>query len=290
MLLGGVADLIAEGGIDEEALEFVCEISGIERFGEEAGDTIEDFFAGTVNVEGDGWAAGEGGFAAQAREMRLGEGDDKDVALRDQVVYVGAFAGEGDMVMEIMSGDDVAKLRDVGLAAKEASEARAERRWGLVRNGTDEQTVEGEAARAEDSEGVQEKMDALGFGETAEVGDERDIGGDVEFLAERVSGGTRGLRLRDKIEDANGAGMIVQVPTASFAGEHENERMGPSAREMLEESAAEAGVAGMETFKDVEDDGAAGARGGGKDAGQDHGVDVNDVRCDVVEEGACGTK
>lgn len=286
--LGGLAELGAEGGVDEEAFEFFGEISGIERFGEKAGDAIQDFFAGTVNVECDGWAAGEGSFAAQAREMRLGEWDDKNITLRDKLIYVGAFAGEGDVMMKTVSGDDLAEQRDVGLAAEEAREARAERRWRFVRNGTDEQTVESEAARAEDSEGAQEKMDAFGFGEAAEVGDEWNIGGNGEFLAERGSSGRGGLRWRDEIEDADGTGMIVQTPAAGFAGEHEDKGICTAARDILNEGAAEAGVAGMETFEDVEDDRAASARGGGEDAGQDHGVDMNNVGFNLVEDGACG--
>ena len=123
VVAGVVAELLAKGGVYDEELEFGGEISGIEGSGEEAGKAVEDFFAGAVNIEGDSWAAGEGGFAAEAGEMGLCEGGNENVALGDEDVNVGAFAGEGDVVVEVVCSDDVMKESDVGLAAEEASEA-----------------------------------------------------------------------------------------------------------------------------------------------------------------------
>jgi len=120
---GVVAELLAKGWVYDEELEFGGEIGGIERSGEEAGDAVEDFLAGAVNVEGDGGAACEGSFTAQAGEMGLCEGGDEDVALGDEDVNVGALAREGDMVVEMMRGDDVMEESDVGLAAEGAGEA-----------------------------------------------------------------------------------------------------------------------------------------------------------------------
>jgi len=159
-----------------------------------------------------------------------------------------------------------------------------------LRDGADEEAVEVAAARAEDGESAEEEMDAFGFGEAAEVGDEGEVVRDVEFVAERGRGGGWGGRFGDEIEDGDGAGVVVKMPAAGFGREHEDEGISAAAGEGLEESAAEAEVAGVEAFEDVEDDGAAGARGGGEDAGEDDGIDVNEVWLYAGEEGACGVE